>query len=280
VQLPEHAPDVVTREARVAMELDPTLAEPHAAIGQLLFTQRRFSDARAAYARALQIDAADSAANFWLGTLLSSTGYAKASAEILDKLLARDPMLPNALLWRGWVHLQLGEIDEAERSIRRAADAGLPSVGLALAHVAQARGDNGALVEWLGKGLQPFVSDLPAESAQVIASGTVGTPPQRAAAITVIQDYLATQPRITSGAVPLALVWLGQPERALAVVQEKPTRNDTVFLPSLWTAAGRSARRLPQFSAFLRQIGLADFWDKVGAPDLCRKNESGDYVCD
>jgi hypothetical protein len=80
-------------------------------------------------------------------------------------MLARDPMLPSALLWRGWVHLQLGNIDEAERAIRRASDAGLTSVGLALAHVAQARGDNAALVDWLTRGLEPFMRDLPAGTA-------------------------------------------------------------------------------------------------------------------
>lgn len=280
VQLRENAPEMVSREARLAMELDPTLAEPHAAWGQTLFTQRHYTEAHAAYTRALQIDAEDFAANFWLGTLLCSTGYAKTSAAVLDRILAKDPMLPNALLWRGWVHLELGEIDEAERLIRRAADAGLTSVGLAVAHVAKARGDNAALVEWLGRGLQPFMSDLPAGTAQMIATGTIGTPSNQTEAITAIENYLGTQPEIMSGVVPLALIWLGQPARALEVAQQKPTRNDTLFLPSLWTAAGRNARTLPQFANFAGRIGLAEFWDKAGAPDLCRKSEVGDYVCE
>jgi hypothetical protein len=41
----------VIRTAHRAIELDPTLAEPHAAIGQLLFTQRRFSEAHAPTSR-------------------------------------------------------------------------------------------------------------------------------------------------------------------------------------------------------------------------------------
>lgn len=280
VDLTDDAPAMVAREAQAAMELDPTLAEPHAAVGQTLFTQRRYNEARAAYARALQIDADDFAANFWLGTLLCSTGYSNESARHLDKVLATDPMLPNALLWRGWVHLQLGEIDQAERSIRRASDAGLLSVGLALAHVAQARGERAALIDWLGRGLQPFMTDLPEGSARVIANGTVGDSAARAEAIAVIENYLATGPQVISGAVPLALVWLGQPERALIVAQEKPTRNDTLFLPSLWTASGRNARTLPQFAGFIARTGLAEFWDKAGPPDRCRKKDEGAYVCE
>jgi TolB-like protein len=280
VPLTENPGDIVTREAGLAIELDSTLAEPHAALGQMLFTQRRFNDARAAYARALAIDATDTVANFWLGTLLSSTGHPKESAAALDIVLANDPMLPNALLWRGWVHLQSGELDEAERSFRRAADAGLTSVGLAFAHIAQARGDKAALIDWLARGLEPFMRDLPTGTSRIIAAGTVGTSEEHAQATALIGDYLATQPEVTSGAIPLALIWLGEPKRALAVAQEKPTRNDTLFLPSLWANAGRGARTLPEFCVFVRQSGLAEFWDHNGPPVLCRKGQSGDYICE
>ena len=276
----EDAGEMVKREARLAIELDPTLAEPHAAIGQMLFTQRRFSDAHAAYTRALAVDAGDPIANFWLGTLLSSTGHARASGEVLDKVLATDPMFPNALLWRGWVHLQAGEVDDAERLIRRAADAGLTSVGLAFAHVALARGDKAALVDWLARGLDPFMRDLPAGTSSTIATGTVGTVTERANAIAIIEQYLATQPRVASGAVPLALIWLGDPKRALTVAEERPTRNDTLFLPSLWTAAGREARAVPEFSTFLRRTGLAEFWDRSGPPALCHKGDDESYRCE
>jgi serine/threonine protein kinase/tetratricopeptide (TPR) repeat protein/sugar lactone lactonase YvrE len=278
VQLDDNPGDVLAHEARLASELDPSLAEPHAAVGQTLFTQRRFSEARAAYARALELDPDDATANLWLGTLLCSTGYTKSAAEVLDRLLTRDPMLPNALLWRGWTHLHLGEIDEAERSIRHAADAGLNFVGLAFAHVARARGDNAAVVDWLGRGIETFVSDLPAGTSRLIANASVDDA-QRAEAIAAIDRYLAARPPYLSGAIPLALIWLGQPDRALAVAEEKPTRNDTVLLASLWTAAGREARAAPQFATFARRTGLAEFWDRTGPPDLCRRAESGAYVC-
>jgi len=280
VPLTENASDIVTREAGLAIELDSTLAEPHAALGQMLFTQRRFNDARAAYDRARAIDANDTTANFWLGTLLSSTGHTKSSAAALDTVLANDPMLPNALLWRGWVYLQSGELDEAERSFRRASDAGLTSVGLAFAHIAQARDDKAALIDWLARGLEPFMRDLPTGTSRTIAAGTVGSPAEHAQATALIADYLATQPEVTSGAIPLALIWLGEPKRALTVAQEKPTRNDTLFLPSLWTNAGRNARTLPEFSTFVRQSGLAEFWDRNGPPALCHKGQNGEYVCE
>jgi hypothetical protein len=122
--------------------------------------------------------------------------------------------------------------------------------------------------------------DLPSGTSRVIAAGMVGSAAERARAIAVIEEYLATQPQVTSGAVPVALIWLGEPQRALAVAQERPTRNDTLFLPFLWATAGRDARALPEFSVFLRRSGMAEYWDRNGPPGLCAKTERGDYVCE
>ncbi len=269
---------IVRREADAAIRLDPSLAEAHAAMGNMLFHQRHYADARAAYERALQIDPDDITTNFWLGSLLNTTGYIKESARLFEKVLAHDPMMPNALLWRGWAHLQSGEIDQAERSIRRAADAGLTPVGLGFAHVADARGERAQVARWLDPGLEHFLKDLPRDTAKAVAQGSVGNQADRAAAIGIIERYLASQPEVISGAVPLALIWLGQSERALSVAQDRPTRNDTLILCALWTPTGRSARQDPAFPTFLKRIGLAEFWDKYGPPDFCSR-AGNNYVC-
>lgn len=39
-------------------------------------------------------------------------------------------------------------------------------------------------------------------------------------------------------------------------------------------------RDLPEFQAFLRDFGFVALWDKYGPPDICRKNEKGNYACD
>jgi hypothetical protein len=47
----------------------------------------------------------------------------------------------------------------------------------------------------------------------------------------------------------------------------------------LWSPYGSDLRKLPEFPAFTRRLGLADVWDKYGAPDDCRREAPGDYVC-
>ena len=46
------------------------------------------------------------------------------------------------------------------------------------------------------------------------------------------------------------------------------------------TLVEMSPRKLPQFSEFVRKIGLAAYWDKYGPPDGCQRKSPGDYVCD
>lgn len=36
----------------------------------------------------------------------------------------------------------------------------------------------------------------------------------------------------------------------------------------------------PGFPAFLRKTGIAEYWDRFGAPEHCRKDADGDYRCD
>jgi hypothetical protein len=48
----------------------------------------------------------------------------------------------------------------------------------------------------------------------------------------------------------------------------------------LWNPQSSAARRLPAFAQFARKVGFADLWDTYGAPDQCKKNSAGDYVCE
>ena len=95
----------------------------------------------------------------------------------------------------------------------------------------------------------------------------------------MIDDYLASKPAPISGAVPHVLIKLGKPALALRVVQDRPTANDSMSFPLLWSPFGRDARRLPAFTEFAKRSGLARMWDAYGAPDSCQRVRAGEYVC-
>jgi TolB-like protein/tetratricopeptide (TPR) repeat protein len=278
-QVAEASRAAAERHARRAMELDATLAEPHAVLALLFTQQRRYEDEWVAIERALALDPDDVTANFWFASGLITQGYRRQGSERLDRVLAIDPIMPNALLWRGRSFLDEGDVDGAERLSRRAADLGLAHAALGLSAAADARGHRQEAIDQLAVAIRPWASDFPPGSAEGIARGAFGDEVARAKGVAVVEAYLATRPKVVAGVAPFALLRLGEPARALAVFQERPTGNDSLFMSWIWGPYGRTARASPAFPEFLRKIGLADLWERHGPGDGCRRIAPRDYVC-
>lgn len=265
--------------ARIASELDSTLAEPFGALGTSLLLRRRLADARAAFERAAEIDPDDTTSALWRATTLISTGYTRLGNGELDRLLAIDPKLSIAQLWRGVSYANAGDMPDAERLLNGAAESKLAFAGLGLATVAMARHDTREAIRQLAVALKALDRSLPPEGPEVLAAGILGDETARTRALDMIHAELDAQPAIVPGTVSYALVRMGEPARALEVVVSLPTSNDALFLSMLWSPYGHDARVLPEFPAFARRIGLAEVWDKYGPPDVCQRQPSGEYAC-
>jgi TolB-like protein len=266
--------------ARKAIALDPALAEPYAALGLALGQRRRYVEERDQYRRALELDSDDVTANFWSALSLVVEGYGRLGTAALDRTLAIDPAMPNAVMWRANQYIHAGDLDAGERLMRRAADLGLAHVGLGLATVADLRGDRPGGIRQLGGALRVLAGDLPLGSADLIARGAFGEEGARAQGLAAVEAYLASKPAAVAGVAPYALIRLGQPRRALEVLSSAPCGNEALVFGTIWSSYGRDVRALPEFSDFVRKIGLADLWERHGAPDLCRKAADGRWICD
>jgi len=276
---PIAAIETVETHARMASELDPKLAEPYGALGQSLSIRRRYTEARAAFARARELDSTDTTSALWYATELIMTGYRRQGDVALDELLSIDPMLPTALLWRGAGYTYAGDYAKAEPLLKRAADAKLKFAGLGLAYVADARNDKPTAIAELTTAFSALDTGLPDDWAGMLAAGIIDGGAARTHALDAIHRYLDDKPRVVSGVVVYGLMRMGEPARAIAILDSGFTSNDAVFLALMWSPYGRDVRLLPEFPAFTRRIGFADVWDKYGAPDDCRREASGDYVC-
>jgi TolB-like protein/Tfp pilus assembly protein PilF len=273
------APAAAEQAAEHAIALDPSLAEPHAVLGLIRLTRRDFVPARDSFHRALELEPDDVTANLWYGTSLLNTGYVSQGTQALDRLLTIDPILPNALLWRGLAAFDQGDLATAERLLLRAQDLGLAHVGVGLAVTAEARGDRAEAVRQMTRAFELFGTDLPPGSADIIARGMFGDEQTRAKAVALLEAYVAKKPEVMSGAVAYALLRLGATARGLEVLGAGLTSNDAVAFFQLWGPSGRAARASPLFPDFLRRTGLADLWEREGPPDLCHRVGPRDYVC-
>ena len=272
------------RNARKAIELDSSLAEPYAVLGRVYFEQRRFAEAHAAFKHALELEPQDITANFWWAMELIVTGYTRAGDAQLDHALALDPAQPNAQLWRALESSYAGDQQTARRAAQRAADLGLSFAVYAQAEVAHSQGDNARAIAYISSRwkLRVLACGAQAPDAGDIALAGMygGTPDVRAKALAVVEQCVASKPDPTPFWTTSALLRLDQPSRALAVAQIRLTDNEDFLFQMIWSRYGKSARRLPAFAEFARKAGLAEVWDKYGAPDRCYKNVTGDYVCE
>ena len=282
------------KHARAAIALDPTLAEPQYVLGFVARNQRHFLDARVVTDRARALEPDDASVNFYDAQLLINTGYTWRGIAQLDHALAIDPMLPNALHWRAIQYLFADDADTAERLWKRAGEVGLSYANAGLAQIAEARGDFAQ-----ARTLQlPFLLKngngnadclkTPEASLPIYLEGALGgDAAARAKALVVLNECLAAVSNSGAGKsekVPLwavlGLLRFEQTDRALQIIAQGPTSDDAGLFNYFWSPKRRDVRRLPAFAAFARKIGLAELWDKYGAPDVCQKKAAGDYVCE
>jgi adenylate cyclase len=61
---------------------------------------------------------------------------------------------------------------------------------------------------------------------------------------------------------------------------EKALRSNTLDVSYLWYPVMHDVRQLPRFKKLIKEIGLVDYWNKFGWPDMCHKLDNGDFACD
>jgi len=264
--------------AEIAIALDPTMAEPHAAMARVHGAQRNYVEEVAAFERALKLEPNDVTANFWFGSTQFTIGYVERGNAAIDRALAREPMLPMALLWRGMSYSEAGDQDNAEKLLQRAEDVGLALVGTGWSEVAEARSDIPEATRQLAAGTEMLFTAFPAGTADAFARACYGDTVAREQVIKLLDAYLASDPAFVDGIVPYALARLGETRRALAITESKRATHP-MYLALLWGPYGKATRALPEFPTFVRRIGFAAVWDKYGAPDFCQKAGNGDWRC-
>ncbi len=270
-----------TSSAQEALRLDPTLGEPHAVLGAMDIDRGHYSLAKKALDESLRLEPKDPTANFWQATFYCQLGYIERCEAGLDQTLAIDPLLPNALAWRARLWVSSGDVQAAEAMSNRARDLGLSWSAMSMVWVAFGRGDLARARAETEALLAANSVDAVADAAKAIAAARVGDVESRVEALRIIDQYLADTPPPIGSIIPLALVWLGEVDRGLGLMDSVSSRNSVVFTtevlgtrlyPQVWAS--------PAFPDFLRRNGIAAYWDEFGPPPHCTKNATGDYRCE
>jgi serine/threonine protein kinase/TolB-like protein/Tfp pilus assembly protein PilF len=111
---PEEASPKIRSAAQRAIELDPTLAEPHAALAALKeLADWDWAGAEAEYRKAIGLNPNDTTSHHWYALLLQNLGRLKEALAEIEKALALDPASPQINANHAEILIDMHRYDDA-----------------------------------------------------------------------------------------------------------------------------------------------------------------------
>ena len=242
--------------ANRALEIDPNLAEAHAALGYVQMYQWNWERAKAALDRAIQLNPNYAAAHLWLGHYYSIHG--RIPEALQEVLLAQDldPLSPIAKTQHGWILIHARRYEEALRVLRSVAEEypdyqwAVWQLGMGLAH----KGDPQAAVATL---------ELAAARHRTHAflgflGYAYGRAGRRADALRVLEELLSAsrQGYVSPQALVFVYMGLGDRDKAFECLEQSFAERSNAIA---WMAVAPDydvLRLDPRFSGFLAKVGL------------------------
>jgi TolB-like protein len=117
---PDEASPKIRSTAQRAIELDPTLAEPHAALAALKeLADWDWAGAEAEYRKAIGLNPNDATSHHWYALLLENLGRLNEALAEIEKALALDPASPQINANRAGILTDMQRYDDALAEVNR-----------------------------------------------------------------------------------------------------------------------------------------------------------------
>jgi TolB-like protein len=253
--------------AQRAFELDPNFVGG-AALGIVEVNRGNLLAAGELFSKALALDPNDprmlNVYSIWLATV----GRLKEANALRQQLRLVEPYVPILNLWTA-EYLWLDGQNEAAIAILNALPPDTPNRlnDLATIHASMGRyGDAADMLEKSAAGnARPAVLK---EVARLLRAG-----PAKVAAVDTLPS-LGTR-------LDWVYLYLGAPERAIETQEFRTNMGfgGPVEVPFVWHPSYAPLRKTERFKAFVRKVGLVDYWRAKGWPEFCRPTTADDFEC-
>jgi len=264
--------DAGLKAALRAVELEPDLAEAYTSLGIGRIARCELIEGGLAYQKALELTTKPLSSNeYSIATFYLSVGYIKRANELFEEMRQNDPLdkdaRSNYFLSFGF----LGDIHRAEKEYER---------GKALF------GDQWSFGNLYITGLRLGEGNVVSRDAIVfsdpifnVAKRHLDSPED---GLEELRRYYTNEDNLSSvdlNEISWCAAYFGDPEFAIDALKKAVSINATALF-AVWGPVMQETRHLPRFKKFIREIGLVEYWNKFGWPDLCRPVGDGDFVCD
>ncbi len=253
--------------AREAVKLDPESGSAHAALGLALTLKKDWRGGEAANRKALDLNVAPDASSYCL--LKLAAGNFAAARDVIDEARRLQPQNPVAHRFLMFAYAALGDWATATDLY----ESGMELFG------PWREGPNNWMHWLVGRRELAQARDIPADDAfnrEMLAS--LDDP---AAALTQLhREHEGVGTGNPNRRRDIGL-WAGHFGDAVlafeamrAAIDEQGGQMVYVWLPQL-----AQMRQIPEFKAYLREIGIVDYWKEYGWPDICRPLGENDFEC-
>ncbi len=255
-----------------AIELEPNLAEGYFALGLSRLVRGDFIEAELAYRKGMEL-AYDPINPFDYGFDLHSIaiGNFNRANEIVEAAEQIDPLNQSV---RGRYISSFGFLGDTQRAEEEY------DQGRALFGDDWFWGDFWLTLARLGS--KGVVSRDEITSQNTVHDAAKERLDSSKEGLAELHQLYSDDSNLSENDITNASVWaayFGDPEFAMDAM-EKGRRVNATGLFKIWLPVMHEVRQLPRFKEFAKEIGLVDYWNKFGWPDLCRPVDDDDFECD
>lgn len=263
----EHYP-VALAYANRALEIDPTMAESHAVIADLLRLDNRWGEAERHYLEAIRLEPKNSTAYLWYSEHLAAVGYREQALAIGLKALALDPFNAGANSMAAFGYRVNGDDEMARKHLESAWDLGHPfAIYVAIQHEVLS-GNHEEAMRIMEQNENRLSED------DFLFFDALSGAFQDPARVDSFLAMSAEHPLMTPHFLATESIYLGRVDKGVQILLEHPTNGNNWM--ELWVPRMETLRAHPQFAEILEVGGLIDYWDESGWPSQCARD--GDTV--
>jgi adenylate cyclase len=265
--------------AQNAIELEPNMAAGYYALGYAKSNGGDFIGARLAYSNALELtDELPSFIQPVVPIHYNVVGFFERANELLEEMLITDPL---NFATRGWYMFSFIFLGNTQRALEenenmkrvlyeggQEGDWGLPYVHLWTGNIVTRNGIDSYDTLW--------------GSPDLIFKAAMEHLDSPKEAIEIIRKKYADKKYLSSWQLCNIAYWstyFADLELAMEAMEESiritPENIYTFYFPLM-----KEFRQMPRFKELIKKVGLVDYWNKFGWPDICHKLDNGDFECD
>jgi len=251
--------------AEKALSLDQTLADAHAVLGDLARLDDDWLRAESHYRQAIELEPSNPTGYLWYAEHLGAVGKVESCLVKALKAVELDPFNAGANSVAGYAFAANGDLDNAAKLTRAAIDLGHPYAIYDLVELYIEAGETGKARDIVETEIGPV--DESAKEGFERFFAALDDPNAVEAYFDWVQDNFPDEPMF----VAVDNIRLGRIDVAMDLLADmRITGNDWM---ALWLPFATPLRRHAGFNALLQNHGLVDYWDEIGWPDACARQD-------